>query len=133
VAKATGGKWTIRPNVASGGVASALVTLLLIISGLLQGDALDETRLKELTAALAVVLPLAFAYFAPKDANKTLFNAIGGLIAVIAGAVIALLYGLPVPETFQTSLLNALVALVNAALTGYVANTKPDQPAGEPG
>lgn len=120
-----GGKWTIRPNVASGGVASALITLLLIILGLFQGEGLDETRLKETTVALAVVLPLGFAYFAPAN-QKTLYNAIGGAIAVIASAVIALLYGLPTPDTFQTALLDALVAVVNAAFTGYVANTKPD-------
>jgi hypothetical protein len=125
VARTTGGKWTIRPNVASGGLVSALVTLALIIFGLLQGDTLDETRLKEISAALAVLLPLAVAYFGPAD-KKNLYNAIGGIIAVIASAVIALIYGLPIPETFQTSLQTAFVALVNAALTAYVADNKPD-------
>ena len=62
-----GGKWTIRPNVASGGLASALITLVVIFWGLFQGGDLDETQLKALTGALAVVLPVGFAYFGPED------------------------------------------------------------------
>ena len=120
-----GSKWTIRPNVASGGLARALVTLVIIFWGLFQGGDLDETRLKSLTGALAVVLPVGFAYFAPAD-RKTLYNAIGGLVAVIASAVIALLYGLSLPDAFQTALLDALAALASVVFTGYVANTKPD-------
>lgn len=45
---------------------------------------------------------------------------------MIASAVIALLYGLPVPDAFQTALLDAFAALASVAFTGYVANTKPD-------
>ncbi len=126
-----GGKWTIRPNVASGGLASALVTLAVIFGGLLQGGDLDETRLKALTGALAIVLPVGFAYFAPAD-RKTPWNAIGGVVAVIASAVIALAYGLPAGDSFQTALLDALAALASVAFTGYVANTKPEESAGGP-
>jgi len=126
-----GGKWTIRPNVASGGLASALVTLVVVFWGLGQGGNLDETQLKALTGALAVELPVGLAYFAPAD-KKTLYNAIGGLVAVIASGVIALLYGLPLADSFQTALLDALAALASVALTGYVANTKPDEPASQP-
>ncbi len=125
-----GGKWTIRPNVASGGLASALVTFVVIFGGLFQGGDLDEARLKALTGALTVVLPVGLAYFAPAD-KKTLWNAIGGLVAVIASVVIALSYGLPIADSFQTALLDALAALASVALTGYVANNKPEGSAGE--
>ena len=120
-----GGKWTIRPNVASGGLAAALVTLVVLFWGLFQGEDLDETRLTALTGALAVVLPVSFAYFGPKD-KKALYNAIGGLVAVVASVVIALLYGLPISDALQTAFLDALAALASVAFTGYVANTKPD-------
>ncbi len=120
-----GGRWTIRPNVASGGLASALVTLVVIFWGLFQGGELDETQLKALTGALAVALPVGFAYFAPEN-KKTLYNAIGGLVAVIASAIIALSYGLAIPDALQTSFLDALAALASVAFTGFVANTKPD-------
>lgn len=113
------------PNVASGGLASALVTLAVMFWGLFQGGDLDETQLKALTGALAIVLPSGLAYIGPKD-KKTLWNAIGGLAAVIASAVIALSYGLPIPDAFQTAFLDALAALASVAFTGYVANTKPD-------
>lgn len=97
-----GGKWTIRPNVASGGVGSALVALVFIILGLFQGETFNDEQLKQITVALTVLLPLAFAYFAPAD-SKTIYNAAGGVVALIVAIVLASAYGLTFPETFQTA------------------------------
>ena len=114
---------TIRPNVASGGLAGALMTLVLIAYNVfVQGGALDETGLLTITGALTIVLQTLFAYYAGPD-QKTLFSAIGGVVAVIIAAAIAYFAGLPVP---QSALYDALVALANVALTAYVGNTKPE-------
>ena len=114
---------TIRPNVASGGLAGALMTLILIAYNMyVQGGTLDEAGLVAITGALTVVLQTLFAYFAGPD-QKTLFSAIGGVVAVVVAAAIAYFAGLPVP---QSALFDALVALANVLLTAYVGNTKPE-------
>ena len=122
VSSTPGGPRTIRPNVASGGLAGALMTLILIAYNVyVQGGTLDESGLVAITGALTVVLQTLFAYYAGPD-QKTLFSAIGGVVAVVLAAVIAAFAGLPIP---QSALFDALVALANVLLTAYVGNTKP--------
>ena len=69
------------------GLASAIVTLVVIFWGLGQGGDLDETRLKALTGALSITLPVGFTYIA-RD-NKPFWNAVGGVVAVVASTIIA--------------------------------------------
>ena len=63
-------------NVASGGLTAALVTLVIIFAGLLQGGDLDETRLKALTGALAIALHLPDCVHLEKRAQDILLESL---------------------------------------------------------
>lgn len=110
-------KNTPRPNVATGALAGAIVTLVLMLLGMAQGESLN---LEALIAALVPVIGFAVAYFAP-EFQKTWAALIGAGLPALIVLIIGIVQGQPFDLPQVQSLLTAVVVVL---VTAFVPNTK---------
>ena len=112
-----GDRNTPRPNVATGALAGAIVTIALMLVGLAQGEPFN---LEAFIAALVPLIGFAVAYFAPAF-HKTWAALIGAGLPALVVLVIGIMQGQPVDLPQLQSVLTAVVVVI---ITALVPNTK---------
>lgn len=109
---------TPRPNVASGGLAGLLTSLLLLLVQVQQGQQVD---LQTWVATLVPLIGAVVAYFFPAY-SKTIGALVGAGLGTLVVLVIGIFQGQPVDMELLTSLLSGIIVVL---ITAFVPNTKP--------
>jgi peptidoglycan/LPS O-acetylase OafA/YrhL len=108
---------TPRPNVATGALAGAIVTLIFLLYGMGQGE---PASVEAIIAALVPIIGFVVAYLAPAY-QKTWAALIGAGLPTLLLILIGAVQGEPVDLPQLQAVLTTVVAVL---LTAFVPNSK---------
>lgn len=108
---------TPRPNVSTGALSGAIVTVVFLLYGMGQGE---SANIEALIGALVPIIGFVVAYFAPAQ-QKTWAALIGAGLPTLLVILIGAVQGDPVDLPQLQSLLTTVITVL---FTAIVPNTK---------